>query len=50
MLVRRLITHMEQISAKIQASNEVFLFDKEIPRMDHPFYKKWLRYYLDFCV
>jgi len=41
---------MEQIPAKIQAPYELLLFDKEIPRMDHPFYKKWLRYYLDFCV
>jgi hypothetical protein len=41
---------MEQIPAKIQAPYELLLFDKAIPRMDHPFYKKWLRYYLDFCV
>ena len=41
---------MEQIPAKIQAHYELLLFDKAIPRMDHPFYKKWLRYYLDFCV
>ena len=41
---------MEQIPAKIQAPYELLLFDKAIPRIDHPFYKKWLRYYLDFCV
>ena len=41
---------MKQISPKIQASYELLLFEKEIPRMDHRFYKKWLRYYLDFCV
>ena len=26
------------------------LLEKEIPRKDHPYFKKWLRYYLDFCV
>ena len=41
---------MKQIQAKIQASFELLIIEKEIPRMDHPFYKKWLRYYLDFCV
>ena len=41
---------MEQIPAKIQAPYELLLFDKAIPRMDHPDYEKWLRYYLDFCV
>ena len=41
---------MEQIPAKIQARYESLLFDRAIPRRDHPFYKKWLRYYLDFCV
>ena len=37
---------MEQIPAKIQAPYELLLFDRAIPRMDHPFYKKWLQYYL----
>jgi len=41
---------MEEIPAKIQAPFEFLLFDKEIPRKDHPFYKKWLRYYLYFFV
>jgi len=41
---------MEQIPAKIQAPDELLLFDKEIPRIDHPYYKKWLLYCLDFCV
>ena len=34
---------MEQIPAKIVAPYEVPLFDKEIPRLDHPYYKKWLQ-------
>ena len=41
---------MKPIPPEIQAPYERLLFDKAIPRMDHPFYKKWLRYYLDFCV
>ena len=41
---------MEQIPAKKQAHYEHLLFDKEIPRSDHPDYEKWLRYYLDSCV
>ena len=25
------------------------LYQKAIPEKDHPYYRKWLRYYLDFC-
>ena len=41
---------MEKIPTKIQARYESLLIDRAIPRIDHPFYKKWLRFYLDFCI
>ena len=25
------------------------LIQKAVPEKDHPYYRKWLRYYLDFC-
>jgi integron integrase len=40
---------MEEIPETIKARYESILFEKAIPRINHSFYLKWLRYYLDFC-
>jgi integrase len=41
---------MKQIPANIQARYESLLFEKTVPKIEHYYYKKWLRYYLDFCI
>jgi len=40
---------MLPIPAPLQASFEGYLHAKEIPQASRPYYKKWLRFYLDFC-
>jgi len=40
---------MLPIPAPLQASFEGYLQAKEIPQAARPHYKKWLRFYLDFC-
>jgi len=41
---------MKQIPANIQARYESLLFEKTVPKIEHYYYKKWLRYYQDFCM
>ena len=40
---------MKQIPQQISALYEKHLNDKAIPKKDYYYYRKWLRYYLDFC-
>ena len=40
---------MIDIPPKIASTYNGFLVKKGIPQKLHPFYRKWLRYYLDFC-
>ena len=40
---------MIQIPAQIQTRYEALLVKKAIPERHHLYYRKWLRYYLDFC-
>jgi hypothetical protein len=40
---------MLSIPPALQAQFEKYLRDKAIPEKTHGLYKKWLRYYLDFC-
>jgi len=40
---------MLQISPKIRAQFDTMLIEKNIPKSAHTDYRKWLRYYLDFC-
>jgi hypothetical protein len=40
---------MKQIPTQINALYETQLNQKAIPKKICPYYKKWLRYYLDFC-
>jgi hypothetical protein len=37
------------IPSDILASYEAVLIKRAIPASRHPDYKKWIRYYLDFC-
>ena len=41
---------MKQISTAISPRYSWELNRKQIPKRQHPFYLKWLRYYLDFCL
>ncbi len=41
---------MIQIPEKILTPFETFLVKRAIPKNYHLMYKKWLRYYLDFCL
>ena len=41
---------MKPIPPEILAPYEFLLFEKKIPRSEHHYFKKWLRYYLDFCL
>ena len=41
--------NMKQIPPKIGALYEDHLNNKAIPKRDQSNYRKWLRYYLDFC-
>jgi len=40
---------MKQIPKQINTLYETHLSNKAIPKKDYSYYKKWLRYYLDFC-
>ena len=40
---------MIDIPPKIASTYNGFLVKKGIPQKLHTFYRKWLRYYLDFC-
>jgi integron integrase len=40
---------MLSIPAKLEAEFEDHLQKKAVPKSAHGYYKKWLRYYLDFC-
>jgi hypothetical protein len=40
---------MLPIPAALQASFEAYLRAGKIPETAHAYYKKWLRFYLDFC-
>ena len=40
---------MIRIPAQIQTRYEALLVKKAIPERHHLYYRKWLRYYLDFC-
>ena len=40
---------MLQIPPKIRAQFNIMLIQKNIPKSAHTDYRKWLRYYLDFC-
>jgi hypothetical protein len=41
--------HMTVIPSDILASYEAVLIKRAIPASRHAAYKKWIRYYLDFC-
>lgn len=50
MLSGKLVNHeMKQISPKIRAFYDKHLDNKAVPKKAHFYYKKWLRYYLDYC-
>jgi len=40
---------MKQIPQQIKTDYDVLLKDKVVPENAHVHYRKWLRYYLDFC-
>ena len=40
---------MIQIPQEILTPFESLLVQREVPKNYHSYYKKWLRYYLDFC-
>ena len=40
---------MNSIPLQLQTEFEAFLRNRSIPTGLHPFYRKWLRFYLDFC-
>jgi len=40
---------MKQIPTQINTLYDRHLSNKAIPKKDYFYYKKWLRYYLDFC-
>ena len=51
MLCRKLHkSAMRQIPTQIQVPYDALLVEKAIPRESHGHYRKWLRYYLDFCL
>ncbi len=41
---------MRQIPTQIQVPYDALLVEKAIPRESHGHYRKWFRYYLDFCL
>jgi len=43
------ITPMKEIPAEIRVLYDALLVQKKIPEKSRFYYKKWLRYYLDFC-
>ena len=46
---KMVILQMKQIPSEISALYDKHLNDKAIPKKDYFYYRKWLRYYLDFC-
>ncbi len=40
---------MLKIPESVVASFGSFLTDRNIPGISHGYYKKWFRYYLDYC-
>ena len=40
---------MDSIPLQLQAEFETLLRNRSVPAGEHPQYKKWLRFYLDFC-
>jgi integron integrase len=40
---------MDSIPLQLQAEYEALLRNRSVPTGLHPLYKKWLRFYLDFC-
>ncbi len=40
---------MDSIPIQLQTDFEVFLRNRSVQTSLHPLYKKWLRFYLDFC-
>ena len=40
---------MLKIPESVVASFGSFLTDRNIPSTSHGYYKKWVRYYLDYC-
>ena len=40
---------MLNVPPELASAYNGFLVKKGIPQKNHPFYCKWLRYYLDFC-
>jgi integron integrase len=46
---KRGIVHMKQIPPQISSLYNRYLNKKAIPQKDYVNYRKWLRYYLDFC-
>ncbi|SEH04680.1 integron integrase [Candidatus Venteria ishoeyi] len=40
---------MHDIPERISTAYEAILLERNIPLVEQKFYKKWLRYYLDFC-
>ena len=41
---------MRQIPTQMQVPYDALLVEIAIPRESHGHYRKWLRYYLDFCL
>jgi len=41
---------MKEIPAEIRVLYDALLFQKAIPEKSPFSYRKWLRYYLDFCL
>ena len=40
---------MKQIPSELKSLYDALLVQKEIPEKLHFYYRKWLKYYLDFC-
>jgi len=50
MLYRNEYYPMKPISPEIKILYGAALAKKEVPLPAHFYYRKWLRYYLDFCL
>ena len=40
---------MKQIAQPTKVGYDALLAQHQISKKPHPYYRKWLRYYLDFC-
>jgi len=49
MLYGKLLCHNDTHSPNINTLYSALLIQKAVPDKYHPYYRKWLRYYLDFC-